>query len=43
MTWPDAIALAIGVTTLYLLTHHQRAQHRSKTEQAAPQDGEHRS
>ncbi|WP_256123045.1 hypothetical protein [Streptomyces sp. LUP47B] len=41
MTWPDAIALAIGVTTLYLLTRHQ---HRSTTHQhdttPQQQDGE---
>ncbi|HEY3479741.1 MAG TPA: hypothetical protein VGL02_12665 [Streptomyces sp.] len=35
MTWPEGIALAIGILTAYLLNHHPR----STTEQPDPQDG----
>ena len=45
MTWPDGIAAAVLTAFALLITIHQRAQHqhRSTTEQADPQDGEHRS
>jgi hypothetical protein len=39
MTWPEGIATAIGILAALLITRHQH-QHRSTTEQAAPQDGE---
>nr|WSZ21208.1 hypothetical protein OH837_49060 [Streptomyces canus] len=39
MTWPDGIAAVLGlIAALLILTHQHK--HRSKTEQAAPQDGE---
>jgi hypothetical protein len=46
VTWPDGIALAVGITTLYLLTPHTRrsttrTQHRTDADhghQDTPQD-----
>lgn len=42
MTWPDGIAAAVLLAFALLITRHQHTQHRSTTEQEAPQDGEHR-
>lgn len=41
MTWPAAIAAALGVIAVYLITRHQHHEHRSTTEQhTEPTDGE---